>query len=287
MTDLVGGIGLLLVVASMAGALWLVRGEGSRRRARARLEEGGGEERGPLASRRAPRPVGSVRVWPSVGVALFVAAGCLAWRWSALPSTGAGAVAGVLVHLALAALEQRRALQLEEGLAEAIGLASSALRAGASPVDALDRAAGAVSGPARPLLLALAGRLRLGEEAESALAGLAERVPLESYRLFALALSVHWRAGGSLERSLAVVSRAVRDRVEVQRRIHTQAAPTRGSVFAFVVATACIALLMWQNDPANLERFLASPTGSTLVGAAVWLQALGILWMWRISQIRV
>ncbi len=285
MTDPFPVVGLLLVLASLAGAVWLVRREGSRRRALARLDEGDAEGRAARASRG--RPFGRVRLWPAVVVAGLVTAGCLVWQWSAILSTGAGAVAGVLVYLAFAAFTQQRSLQLEEGLAEVIGLTSSALRAGASPVEALERAASAIRGPARGLLLDLAGRLRLGEEAEAALAGLAERVPLESFRLFSLALSVQWRAGGSLERSLAVVSRAVRDRVEVQRRIHTQAAPTRGSVFAFVAATAGIAYLMWQNDPANFERFVASSSGSTLVGVAVWLQALGILWMWRISQIRV
>ncbi len=286
--DWVGSVGLLLVSVSWVGGIWLLRREAASRRARYRLEEGK-EAEGALPS-IAPdaRPaVGSTRVWPSIAAGVVVTTGGLVLQWSTILATGIGAVAGVLVHLALTALAQRHALQLEEGLAEAIGLASSALRAGASPVDALERAASAARGPARGLLLDLSGRLRLGEEAEAVLASLAERVPLESFRLFALALSVQWRAGGSLERSLAVVSRAVRDRVEVQRRIHTQAAPTRGSVFAFVAATAGIAFLMWQHDPANLEHFLASSTGSTLVGVAIWLQALGILWMWRISQIRV
>jgi tight adherence protein B len=278
---------VLLVAASFAAALWLVRREASRRRTRARLETEL-EEDGSLAPERAPRRHDPrVPAWRAVAAALVVAAAAAAMRLDLALSTGIGAVAGVLVHVAAGALAQRRALRLEEGLAEVIGLASSALRAGASPVDALERAARAVHGPAQEILLDLAGRLRLGEDPESTLAALAERVPLESFRLFALAVAVQWRAGGSLDRSLAVVARAVRDRVELQRRIHTQGAPTRGSVFAFVVATAAIAFLMWQHDPANLERFLGSPAGSALVGVATWLQALGISWMWRITQIRV
>ena len=100
-----------------------------------------------------------------------------------------------------------------------------------------------------------------------------------------MALAVQWRAGGSMDRSLSSVARAVRDRVELLRRIQTQSAPTRGSVFAFVAATLGVALLMWQNDPANLERFLASGVGGALVGLSIWLQAIGIVWMWRVGQI--
>ena len=58
-------------------------------------------------------------------------------------------------------------------------------------------------------------------------------------------------------------------------------------MFAFVAATGAIAYLMWQYDPANLEHFIASESGSNLVGAAIWLQAMGILWMWQMSRIRV
>ena len=66
--------------------------------------------------------------------------------------------------------------------------------------------------PARAVLLELTGRLRLGESPEGALEELATAVPLESFRLFSVALGVQWRAGGSLDRSLASVARAVRDR---------------------------------------------------------------------------
>ena len=279
-----GSVGVLLLLASATAALWFMRHEASRRRARSRLET---SDSPILAKRRVRRVVGAVPPWPAAVVALLATGLGLVLKWDAILATGAGAVAGVLVHLALDARSQRLSIELEEGLAEVIGLASSALRAGASPVDALERAASAVRGPARNLLLDLSGRLRLGEEVDDALATLADRVPLESFRLFALALSVQWRAGGSLERSLALVSRAVRDRVEVARRIHTQGAPTRGTVFAFVIATGGIAFLMWQHDPANLERFLASSSGSNLVGVAIWLQAIGVLWMWRLSQIRI
>ena len=194
---------------------------------------------------------------------------------------------GALAYVAVGAARQRRALEMEDGLTEAIGLLSAALRAGASPLEGLERASQAIRGPARVILLNLTGRLRLGESPDTALEELAARVPLESFRLFSVALGVQWRAGGSLENSLTSVARALRDRVELLRRIQTQSAPTRGSVFAFVAATGGVALLMWQNDPANLAHFLSSDSGSLLVGGAVWLQAIGIVWMSRLARIEV
>ena len=58
-------------------------------------------------------------------------------------------------------------------------------------------------------------------------------------------------------------------------------------VFVLVAATVGVALLMWQNDPANLAHFLRSEPGSLLVGSSVWLQAIGIVWMSRLARIEV
>ena len=288
MNSLTAIFGALLLIGSFGAGVWLIRREMLRTRARQRLGMG---EDDPVPDQAVASNLGSqvkrqARLgWAlATGLGVFVV-GVLFWDWYL--AAGIGMVAGALAHVSLTALEKKRTLQLEEGLAEAIALASSALRAGASPVDALERAARAVQGPAQPVLLDLSGSLRLGEDVDRALETLVARVPLESYRLFAVALGVQWRAGGSLERSLAVVARAVRDRVELERRIFSQAAPTRVSVFAFVLATLAIAYLMWQNDPANVEHFLSSPTGVQLVGTSIWLQAIGILWMSQMSRIRV
>ncbi len=285
MDALLGGLGALLVITSAAAAIWLVRREWWTRQARRRLESGDEEGDGAVPD-EAPMHL-EARVWPSLGVALGAALVCAPFGLPWVLWSGIALVAGALAHVAFASLTKKRALRLEEGLAEVVGLAAAAVRAGASPVDALDRASREVREPARSIFLDLAGRLRLGHDGVAAFEALGQRVPLETYRLFALTLSVQWRSGGSLDRTLSSVARAIRDRVELDRRIDTQSAPTRASVFAFVVATVGIAYLMWLNDPINMQSFLAAPTGSGLVGASLWLQAIGILWMWRLSQLRV
>ena len=286
MNGLAAVIGGLLLAGSLGTGLWMVRREVLRGRARDRLRDDEADRGEGVQSRKERSVMLHGRtVWSMAAGGVVFAACAVMWDWYL--SAGIGLVIGSLAHVSFAALEKKKTLQLEEGLAEAIALASSALRSGASPVDALERASRAVQEPARSPLLDLSGALRLGEDVERALEALTERVPLESYRLFAIALAVQWRAGGSLERSLSVVARTVRDRVELERRIFSQAAPTRVSVFAFVIATLAIAYLMWQNDPANVEHFLSSSTGVQLVGTAIWLQAIGILWMSQLSRIRV
>ncbi len=239
-----------------------------------------------------PEPVaGSLAGQRSIQVGLLVGAGAGAIAVVALAQVvvglGLGAVVGALAFIAHRARVDRAALALEEGLADALDLVTSALRSGASPLDAFQRAARDAREPLRRLLSDMTGRLATGENPSEATARLTQEVPLESFRLLALCLAIQWHAGGQLSRSLAVVSRSVRDRADVLRRIESQAAPTRGSVLVLMAANLAIAVVVWLNDPPGIASFLASGVGEGLVGGTLLVQALSLLWMWRISRITV
>lgn len=207
----------------------------------------------------------------AAGAAPMVAAGC-------------GAVPGVLAHAFVARFHERRALALEAQLAQAIQLVSAALRAGASPNDALERAARESEAPLRPLLEATSQRLRLGDPPAHALALLAERAPLEGVRLFATAVAVPWGAGGSLDRALGSVGRSLRDRVDTARRIDTQTASVRASLVAIVAANIAIAALGYAASPANLGALLDAPKGQALLASTLWLQAFALAWITRLTR---
>lgn len=277
----IGSIGIVL--AALAFALHRLA---LRSAARARLVDPGPEAaRRPAAVQR-PAALRPPRVLPVAAVALVLTAAC--WLAGARPllAGALAAVAAVLLHGVLRRRVEIRALRLEEQLAEAIHLATAALRAGASPTEALERAAREAPPPLRAHLDALVSRLRIGDEPQRALAELSERVPLHSFRLFATVLGVQWSAGGSLQGPLQAVARASAERSELARRIDTQQAPTRSSAVAIVGANVAIAVLAWTSNPLNLEHFLASTTGSALLSATLWLQALALWWMGRLTARR-
>ena len=55
------------------------------------------------------------------------------------------------------------------------------------------------------------------------------RVPLETFRLFSAALTVHQEVGGSLAPTLATVGRIIRDRIELTRRVRSLTVQSRAS----------------------------------------------------------
>jgi Flp pilus assembly protein TadB len=206
-----------------------------------------------------------------------------------LPSVFAITV-GLLIGLIGGLLESFRVeavtLKIEEQLADGIDLMVAALRAGVGVLGALESAAQEARQPLRRQLDEVMGRIRFGDDPQQVLRDLERRVPLETFRLFAAALSVHWETGGSLAPTLATVGRVIRDRIEVRRRIGTLTTQARASTVAVLGATYFIALIMWRNDPERMQRFLANVFGQGLVAVGVVLQAVGIIWVSALSKLR-
>ncbi|MBB84256.1 MAG: hypothetical protein CL931_10650 [Deltaproteobacteria bacterium] len=195
--------------------------------------------------------------------------------------------AGVVLWLWLAGRHARHLMRLEAQLAETLRLTAASLRAGLGRIDALHRAADQIEAPLQPILLEAVGRLRLGESPSDAFERLSTRVPLETFRLFAMIIATQWQAGGSLQGTLASVGDFMQDRVDVQQRITSQSAPTRSSTMVLFGATAAIASLSWTNDPFNMQRFFESGMGSALVSITLALQGLALLWMDRLMKSRI
>jgi Flp pilus assembly protein TadB len=176
--------------------------------------------------------------------------------------------------------------KIETQLSDAIDLMVGALRSGAGLLDAIETSSQEAEQPLRVHLAEVSGKIRLGENPLKALHELVERVPLESFRLFVLTLSINWEVGGSLAPGLATTGKTIRDRIELGRRVRAQTTQARVSVMAILGITYFIGLLMWRSDASRMEQFLATQFGTNAIGAALILQAVGLFWMSGLTEIR-
>lgn len=177
-------------------------------------------------------------------------------------------------------------LKLETQLANALDLMVAALGAGSGLMEAIEGAAYEAGKPLKPELQETLGRIRFGETPKQVFEDLAERVPLEAYRLFAFTMAVHGETGGSLAPTLATVGRTIRDRIEIGRRVRAQSTQAQASVIGIVAITYFLGALMWRTNPVGFEEFLTHPVGTNIVAAAIVLQAIGLLWITRLTQLR-
>jgi Flp pilus assembly protein TadB len=274
-----------LLLAFGAVLLVLHRRSRVRRIAHARLDRA---VAAPLEEEETAEPVDRMHsvsmVWPlAAGAAVALAS----WWLSGLPavSLALGFVAGIVTRILFEIAAARRTLRLEEQLADAIDLIVSGLRAGVGMLDALETTTREARRPLKPVLEEIVSRLRLGDSPPAVFADMADRHPLESFRLFAFTLTVHWEVGGSLAPTLATVGRTVRDRIEVSRRVRTQSAEAQLSSIGILGIVYFLALLMYRSDPDHAAGFLATASGAATVAAVVALQGIGLFWLKRLSNL--
>ncbi len=218
-----------------------------------------------------------------IGIAVAATA-WLVFRWPVQYVVAIGAVVSLLLSQLESFLHTRHIAILERQLADAIDIMVGAVSAGAGVGPAIDAATVETDRPLKFYLEELSGRIRLGDEPLMVFRSLADRVPLETFLLFASSLAVHYEVGGRLAPTLATVGRTIRDRIEVTRRIQSNISQSQFSTLAILGLVYLIAFIVWRNGPEPMREFVTSTVGSWFVAGSIIMQAVGIVWMNLISK---
>ena len=281
-------IGVMLLAGAMA-ALYLWYSQRARRLSAEWLADLVGK---PLdAESREALRLRTVRSFPPryrlVAPCLSFMAAASLWFVAGLPievAVAAGTLIGVLSYLVEDHVAEQRAATIEAQLSAAIDLLVGSLRAGASLLAAFESALQEAEPPLRPYFQEVAGRIRLGDDPRIAVSELPVHVPLETFTLFATSLAIHWEVGGSLATTLSTVGRTVRDRIELSRRVRAQGIEAHASVAVVLMIAYVLGFLMWRTNPDRLETFVRTGFGTELVAGVIALQAIGLVWMSRLSR---
>jgi len=170
-----------------------------------------------------------VAVLVGIGVGITLA---FVLNW---PYAFAGAFAVLVTLLAWQVEEwwyQHRLHQAEQQLADSIDMLVAAVKSGSSLQGGLEAAMENSRRPWKLELQEVIGRIRYGDDPIEVLADLAERIPLETVRLFSQTLAVNWSVGGRLAQTLANVGKTIRDRIELSRRMYAMTTQARLSVIS-------------------------------------------------------
>lgn len=183
-------------------------------------------------------------------------------------------------------LASRKELRVEEQCADSIDLVVSALRAGASLVDALRIASQECRKPLKPALEELVRRLELGDDPDAVFHDFGLRVPVETASVLAFTMTVHWRVGGGLARALATVAQSARHRIEFTRRVKSQATEGRASLIGMMAITYLLTLILWRAYPDRFEGFFRSSIGIGLTTTVLLLQSIGLMWTTALTRMK-
>jgi len=175
--------------------------------------------------------------------------------------------------------------RVEKGLAEAMDMMKAALTSGQSPHQAITLAAKSSKGTVKYQLTTMLWRLDMGCGPEQAISHLITRYNCVATRLFAQVIIARYQSGSDLTFMLHSVNRIVRDRQRHQLQIDTHLSGTRyAAILCGVLPYILIPILLWQ-QPDWFDTLLKHPSGPTYLGAALFLQFTGYLWLRRIARI--
>lgn len=182
---------------------------------------------------------------------------------------------------------QRRLLRIELQLPEAADMISRALRAGHSFSSALDMAGDELPDPLGAEFRTTFDEINFGTSMHDALSGLAERVPLPDLRYLVIAVLIQRESGGNLAEILGNVSQIIRERMKLMGHVRVLSAEGRLSGVILALLPFGVGGAMYLVNPEFLEPLANDPVGPWIVGYALALMAMGLLWMQRLVRIHV
>ena len=208
----------------------------------------------------------------------------------AKPWTFAVVLGGALAALPwfwLARLRNQRLRLLERQIPEALDLMGRAMRAGHAFPTAVKMVGDEMAEPIAKEFRVLFDETNFGVPQHEALMRLADRVPIDDLRYFVIAVMIQRESGGNLAELLDNIAAIVRARLKLLGEVRTLSAEGKMSAWVLGLLPFCVAALINIVNPKFLQVLWTDPVGLKMVGAALLMMALGVLWMRKIIRIRV
>lgn len=197
---------------------------------------------------------------------------------------------GVLASLPWFWLARRRTQRLrtfERQIPEALDLMGRALRAGHAFPTAVKMVGDEMADPIGREFRQLFDEANFGMPQNEALMRLADRVPIDDLRYFVIAVMIQRESGGNLAELLDNIAGIVRARLKLFGEIRTLSAEGRLSAWILGALPFCVAAVVQLINPGFMAVLWTDPVGLKMVGGALVMMALGVLWMRKIIRIRV
>ena len=197
-------------------------------------------------------------------------------------STGAG-----VPILSLMALRARRQRRFESQLPEAIDVMVRSLRAGHPVPVAISMVAREMPDPVGSEFGMVADEMTYGLDLEAAMANMRSRAGQTDLSFLVVAISIQSKTGGNLAEVMSNLSRMVRERAKMRRKIRSLSA--EGRVSALVLSILPVALYSLLNvlNPSFYSAVRGDVVFMPFVYLGMFLWATGIYTMYRMVNFKV
>jgi tight adherence protein B len=198
-----------------------------------------------------------------------------------------GLAAAALPWWRMNVARRKRFARFEQQFPEALDMLSRAMRAGHAFPTAVKMCGDEMAEPMGRDFRMLSDEMNYGVPASEALQNLAQRVPLPDVGYFVVAVMIQRESGGNLAEVLDNISSMLRQRMKLMGEVRTLSAEGRMSAVILTALPFAVALLVGMVNPGFMSVLWTDPLGTRMVNVALFMMALGILWMRSVIRIRV
>lgn len=202
-------------------------------------------------------------------------------------SVALGLGLAILPWWRVAGLRNARIERIERQFPEALDLMGRAMRAGHAFPSAVKMVADELPAPLGRDFRILFDEMNYGVSANDALVHLADRVPVPDVSYFVVAVMIQRESGGNLAELLDKIATIVRERLKLLGEVRTLSAEGKLSAIILTALPFGVGLVVNIVNPKFLEVLWTDPAGLRMVGVALFMMLLGMLWMRSIIRIRV
>lgn len=205
--------------------------------------------------------------------------------WLRLVSSVVMAVLLCLLHLRIK--RSRRLARFGEQLPEVLDVITRSLRAGHPLPVSLSLVAREAPDPAGPEFALVVDEMNYGRSLAEALDGLYLRVGHPELAFVVAAISIANQTGGNLGEVLARLSKMLRERFRLSRRVRALTAEGRFSGYALSALPVILFFVINLVSATYYAEFWRSQVSSTVAGIAIALLILGNLVIFRLVNFKV
>lgn|GEM_PF-307494 len=203
--------------------------------------------------------------------------------WLVFDAAVLGAVISVLLVAGpwylLRRMAERRKMQIEDQLADAMVALASAIKAGLSLGQALKILADQCPRPINQEFRQIVGEFQLGKPLETCLTEARDRLRSENFALFAAAMLASRESGGRLNETVERIAHSVMEMQRVERKIISETSQARTSAIYMALAPIAVLLMYYLVvDPVSTQRLFTTFPGQLMLSVALVLNVLAYLW---------
>jgi tight adherence protein B len=189
--------------------------------------------------------------------------------------------------LYLAVMASRRQAKFDEQLPSTLQLVAGALQAGHSLQQAVDTVVHEAADPIAAEFQRVLTEARLGRPLEEAFEAMAKRTKSLDFEWTVMAIRLQRQVGGNLAEVLSTVSQTIRDRYTLKRQIRALSAEGRLSSLILSILPVLLFAGLFLLNPVFLRPLYTTTVGLMMMAGAGVLMILGVVWLKKITEIKV